>query len=186
MNSVDLGGASEDQDSTEQSSSTPRSSSTKALKSANSPLRQLMSPLRYSSTPFDYPLNKRETRSQPLLNTSLFEPLADSTPFGNNKMDAFRKWIYCISIVNFDLNVGQVLEYTYPQTDFGPDEVKKMYVFSWLMTLYRHSFSFSIFYLHSFSFLGVSRFHFLLSRFEYWSWRLHTWSSVILGLIWMH
>ena len=39
----------------------------------------------------------------------------------------FKRWIYCVCIINFDLDIGQVLEYTFPKTEFKDDDVKRMY-----------------------------------------------------------
>ena len=125
VDSIDLGGDIDEQDSGTEPFKISRSYSSKALISACFPLRTAVSPLRYSSAPFDYPTNNQENR-QAKLNKNMFQPSTISSAFDTDKLKAFRNWIYCISIVNFDLNVGQVLEFTYPQEDFGPDEVKKM------------------------------------------------------------
>jgi len=44
----------------------------------------------------------------------------------DKELDGFHRWVLCFCIVNFDLEVGQAIEYIYPPTDLTEEEKKNV------------------------------------------------------------
>jgi hypothetical protein len=70
-------------------------------------------------------------------------PKLTNRVFERVPLDKFRDYIYCICVVNFDLDIGQgtyviillirVLEMTYPPTALSAETIKKMYTLAFLL-----------------------------------------------------
>jgi len=44
----------------------------------------------------------------------------------DKELDGFHRWVLCFCVLNFDLEIGQALEYVYPPTEFTDDEKKNV------------------------------------------------------------